>query len=230
MERTGKLASGALATILLAIGSHQLGAGEALLRTLERDARTALDRQGMSDIAVAFERAPMRRVALLSGPADMTTRAAALRTVADLPGILTARWVEPKSAAAYGRPLRRTGAAASGCMAKAQAAIAGRSIGFRHGSPWVNPEARQMIARLATAIAPCPEIRIAVLGYADGQQKDAMPMAQARADAVKAMLVSKGIEPGRITATGQNAPSGEITGGDAATRSGRRATIAIEED
>lgn len=247
METTGKLICGALATALLAWGSHAMGNGEALLGKLTNRAHDVLSARRIDGVDVNFERNPVRRVALLSGSVDAATRSAALASVKAVPGIMDARWVDAAGApvavtqsapaaspsvpkaevtpakvapdpapapAKTDAPPAPAPVASGSCQGKVDAAIGNRGIEFRSGSPWVNFPARALIGDVAKALSQCPAATIAISGHADSTGSAAVnqTLSQARAEAVMAILVEKGVAASRITAKGYGS-SRPATGG-----------------
>ena len=78
------------------------------------------------------------------------------------------------------------------------------NIYFKSGSARLAAESAPLLARLADIIARCPGMVIKVWGYtdSDGSDADNKRLSDARARAVAAYLVDKGIEQARITSEG----------------------------
>jgi hypothetical protein len=71
MPRLGKVATGLVAVLLMGWLWHApLGRGELYAERLEAAARAAIAPLGLPGIAVRLPRDPIRRTAILSGPAD----------------------------------------------------------------------------------------------------------------------------------------------------------------
>jgi len=75
---------------------------------------------------------------------------------------------------------------------------------FDVNSSVVKPGAYNEIDRLARVLNQYPATRIRVEGYTDstGTEEYNLKLSQRRAEAVKQLLISKGVSPGRITAMG----------------------------
>ena len=239
MEPVGKLICGGLATIALGLVSHMAGTSEAVIDKLHSQSNAALAATGIRGVTVAFEQDPMRRVALLSGTVDPYVKSSALASVRALPGMMGARWVDPKPTVvaaatlpgkgdgevepkpataptphavskAYARNVGSGTATtpqnptASVCQGKVDAAIGGRKITFRPGSPWVNLEARALIADVAGALSKCPGAHVIIGGHADerGSAQVNQNMSQARAEAVRDFLIARGFPAARVVARG----------------------------
>jgi len=69
-----------------------LGAGERLARQVESDARRRLDADEMYQIQAHFQRDPLSRRLVLSGPADDFQRSELVRRLDEVPGVLEVRW------------------------------------------------------------------------------------------------------------------------------------------
>jgi len=69
-----------------------LGAGEGLARRGESLAKATLDHYEMPAITGRFERDPLTRTMLLSGPADSFQRAELVRIMREIPGVARVRW------------------------------------------------------------------------------------------------------------------------------------------
>jgi len=96
-----KLLIGLLAVLLLGwVQEGPLGNGKLYIDTLETQARAAVAEADLPGIAVRLDRAPLRRVATLSGPADRFQRdgmgsfKGLTERVDDVPGIGQARWAD----------------------------------------------------------------------------------------------------------------------------------------
>jgi OmpA-OmpF porin, OOP family len=141
--------------------------------------------------------------------ADATKNEAATATA---PKVAAAAPAAQASAAAPAAPV-----AAGGCQATVNTAVGNRTISFRSGSPWVNFPARDLIADVAKALASCPKASVAISGHADGSGTDAvnLSLSQERANAVKAIMIEKGVAANRITAKGYGSAA---QGGAGATR------------
>lgn len=105
-RRNRALGTGLLAVLLVAAVWHgPIGAADRYAALVERQARTFLVDQEMAPVRARVERSPLRRTLLLSGPADDFQRRELVRIMGDLPGVSTARWINPPSGASAWLPM-----------------------------------------------------------------------------------------------------------------------------
>lgn len=68
------------------------GAGDRLASKAEAAARAQLDRDEMFQVQARFERRPLSRRLIASGPADDFQRSEIIRRLDHIPGVLDVRW------------------------------------------------------------------------------------------------------------------------------------------
>lgn len=105
--------------------------------------------------------------------------------------------------------------------------LANRTIEFETGSATLAPEGRQILDQMAAALARMPTRTVDIIGHTDnsGSRASNIALSQARADAVKGYLVTKGISPQQMTTTGVG-PDQPIASND--TNDGRAKNRRIE--
>jgi hypothetical protein len=84
---------------VLAVGAlwhGPLGAGERLASFSDRFSRQVLVDWEMPQVQAHLERAPLRRILVLSGPADDFQRRELVRIMHDVPGVASVRWSDMK--------------------------------------------------------------------------------------------------------------------------------------
>lgn len=106
-------------------------------------------------------------------------------------------------------------------------ALANRIVEFQPGSAVLTPQGKAILDEMAQALGRLGGKRVEVVGHTDAQGARAgnLALSQARADAVKAYLVSKGIEAGRVATSGAG-PDQPVAGND--TPEGRSRNRRIE--
>lgn len=102
MHAVIKIMLGAAATLVLGAGAHGwLGLGSRYVDGLETKSRTALGNAGGASITIRFDREPaLRRIAILSGPADADQQRRLIAAIRAVPGVADARWEAGTAAAA----------------------------------------------------------------------------------------------------------------------------------
>jgi hypothetical protein len=89
-------ASGAIVVGLGALWHGPLGAGERLASFSDRFSRQVLVDWEMPQVQAHLERSPLRRILVLSGPADDFQRSELVRIMHDVPGVASVRWNNTK--------------------------------------------------------------------------------------------------------------------------------------
>src|SRR5436190_1691638 len=99
-----------------------------------------------------------------------------------------------------------------------------RGVMFETGKSALKPESFTVLDIVAQSLNGNPDIRIEIAGYTDHTGSDAtnLRLSQARADAVRAYLGSKGVAPGRMVAKGYGAANPIATNTTAAGRAQNR--------
>lgn len=97
MTRNQTMGAGAVGAIAVSLLYHAAIGGERVAGDLEHLARLTLDANEMTQVQARVERGPLRRVLILSGPADEFQRGELVRIMGDIPGVAEARW-DPRSA------------------------------------------------------------------------------------------------------------------------------------
>ncbi len=105
--------------------------------------------------------------------------------------------------------------------------LANRTIAFETGSATLTPQGRAILDQLAAVIAKMPNNSFEIIGHTDnsGSRASNIALSQARADAVKGYLVTKGIAPQSMTTMGAG-PDQPIASND--TDEGRARNRRIE--
>src|SRR6266849_4847937 len=99
-----------------------------------------------------------------------------------------------------------------------------RGVIFETGKSALKPESFTVLDIVAQSLTGNPDIRIEIAGYTDitGSQATNLRLSQARADAVRAYLGSKGVAPGRMVAKGYGAANPIAPNSTAAGRAQNR--------
>ena len=93
MNRLGIFAAGIGTTLAVtALWHGPLGAADRLAARVEASARAQLDRDEMTQVQAHFERRPLTRRLILSGPADAFQREEIARRMMALPGVGDVGW------------------------------------------------------------------------------------------------------------------------------------------
>ena len=91
------VAAGSLIVLVLgALWHGPLGAGERLASFSDSFSRQVLIDWEMPHVQAHLERAPLRRILVLSGPADDFQRSELIRIMHDVPGVSSVRWSDTK--------------------------------------------------------------------------------------------------------------------------------------
>jgi len=220
-----KFIIGGVVTSLMALATHSwLGLGPAFIEKLQSQSEAAIGNAGGTGISLTFEHEPaLRRIAILSGPADQATREVLLAAVRAVPGVADARWAE--------EPLATTTAEAPAsaeavdtCQHTVDAAISGKTIQFETGSAVLKPDSQPIIAAVAQALTPCAGVRVEVAGHTDasGAPASNQLLSEGRAASVLAALVAAGVPAERLFAKGYGSSAPKVEGrgatADAANR------------
>jgi len=99
-----------------------------------------------------------------------------------------------------------------------------RGVIFETGKSALKPESFTVLDIVAQSLTANPDIRIEIAGYTDntGTVATNLRLSQARADAVRAYLGSKGVAPGRMVAKGYGATNPIASNSSAAGRTQNR--------
>ena len=199
-----KLAVGAAGTVLIAQTAYQLVRSPVLSDLGTRSAEV-MAANGITDGRANWvtDNGWTWRVARLSGTADAATRARTRDAVAALRGVNDAVWddeADGQSPAIV--PVSMSSIKA--CQTRVDAIITDYPIDFEPSNATPDPAARQLLDAVAQVLATCSGARVAITvqtGTA-GAAAVNMALSQARADAIRAALVERGIGPAVLTATG----------------------------
>jgi len=96
---------------------------------------------------------------------------------------------------------------AAGCpilFTEARTPVVLRGVTFETGRSALNPDSYTILDIVAASLIANPDIRIEIAGHTDntGSTATNMRLSQARAEAVRAYLATKGVAPGRMVANG----------------------------
>ncbi|HDR9251411.1 OmpA family protein [Burkholderia vietnamiensis] len=82
--------------------------------------------------------------------------------------------------------------------------LANRTIEFETGSATLTPQGKQILDQMAAALAKMQNRTVDIIGHTDnsGNRTSNIALSQARADAVKGYLITKGLQPQQMTTTG----------------------------
>lgn len=207
MNDAARIAIGAGGAILLGWVAHgPLGYGAAFVQDLRERAAIALATGGLPDVSVDFQTQPLSRVATLSGTSASAKRNMASEILRTVPGISRARWNDSAAPDARAAPAAET-ADVGTCQKTIDKAVGGRTVSFRSGSAWLNPQSRRIIRDVAAALKQCPGVILEVAGHSSGAGREAVnrDIAQERAKRVRDDLLAQGAQASTVVTKGYSA-------------------------
>ncbi|MCB2068087.1 MAG: OmpA family protein [Erythrobacter sp.] len=159
---------------------------------------------------------PSRHPLLTGGePLDESTRAAVAQAVAAIPGVGGVRWSDGDMVGEqHFSPLH--------CQEDVQALLRARTIRFEEGSATIEAASRALVDEVAAALRPCRGAVTEITGHTDasGPEESNVALSTQRAEAVRAALVRRGIDPAGLLAHGEGSahPVEGLDPGDPANR------------
>ncbi len=212
MPAMTKFLIGVCLTAALAWVFHgPFGYGARFVDQLEARTGTALASiAGTTGVVAKFDRdTPLRRVAILSGPALSNLEKDRIRTelIDATPGLFDARWADatvtkPVVVADTGKPASVE--QVKDCQSEIDGIIKGKTINFSSGGSVLTADSLPLIDALAAALGPCQGTRVEIAGHTDASGGAArnMRLSEERANVVVQALVDRGIPAHRLLPRG----------------------------
>ena len=211
-----KIIIGVVATALLAWGNHSLaGAGERFTNNLKAKAENAIAYpEGAPSPTISFAgadgKSALGRSATLSGDYSDSDKEAILAVVRKVPGISGAKWnTWTQSDDANRAPETSTGdPQVNKCQGNIDQLVSSDTINFRDGSAYVNlAQNGKFLDKIAAELKACRGTNIEVSGHTNttGAPSINLSISRARAEAVLAELVKRGVPEAGLTAKGYGA-------------------------
>lgn len=221
------VALGALLVIALAFVGGQV-TGPRIADDLAARADTAIAKADGAPVTARFVSAngwPTRHPTLSGGgELDEGTRDRVAKTVAAIPGVGGIRWSDGTafvaSTSAPAEPLD--------CEEDVAALLRSRTIRFEEGSARIDAASGELIDEVAGALRPCLGSIIAIAGHTDasGPEPGNLELSRARAEAVQAALVARGIPADGLRARGHGSRV-PVTGLDPTDPANRRIEFSV---
>ncbi len=219
--------AGAVLSALLALGAAHYS-GKMLATRLSAQARHAIAKAGGRGVVPDFHTNqgwPTRHPVLRGGEKlSNETRLAVARAVASIPGVGAIRWAGGSSIKTVGeeppKPLH--------CEQDVDALLRARTIRFEESSADIDPASLGLVGEVAEALRPCLGSIIAIVGHTDssGNVAGNLILAQERADAVRQVLIARGIPADGLRANGVGSAE-PINGLDPSDPANRRIEFSV---
>ena len=202
------VALGALLVAALASAASAITGPDLTAKLAER-AEAAIARAGGAPVTARFASAngaPSRHPVLSGGEGlDEGTRDRVAKAVAAIRGVGGIRWSDGTafvhSTEAHAVPLD--------CEEDVAALLRARTIRFEEGSARIDAASRELIDEVASALRPCLGSIIAIAGHTDasGPEPGNLALSRARAEAVEAALIARGIPADGLRTRGRGSRS-----------------------
>jgi len=196
--------AGLIAVIALAFVQYDRTGAE-MANRLETSARAAITAVGGKGVKADFHTASgsFTRHPVLSGGNGLNekVRARVARAVAAIPGVGGVRWIDGTIMAQRSTDTPRP---PMHCQDDVDALLRSRTIRFEESSAKLDPASRELVGEVARALRPCLGAIIAITGHTDssGPEPGNIELSEARAQAVEAALVARGIPADGLRSTG----------------------------
>ena len=197
------IALGAFACILIAMLGARID-GANMARRLHAEAQEVIVREGAHGVTVRFMTAngwPSRHAVLDGGRRlNDDVRARTARSIAAIPGVGGVRWYNASALVAREEALLHP----LHCQDDVDALLRARTIRFEESSAAIDSTSQELVDEVAAALRPCIGSIIAITGHTDdsGSEPGNLALSQARADAVREALASRGIPRDGIRSQG----------------------------
>ena len=202
------VALGALLVGALALGASAITGPDLTAKLAER-AEAAIARAGGAPVTARFASTsglPSRHPVLSGGEGlNEGVRDRVAKAVAAIPGVGGIRWADGTafvhSSKAQPVPLD--------CEEDVAALLRARTIRFEEGSARIDAASRELVDEVASALKPCLGSIIAIAGHTDasGPEPGNLALSRARAEAVEAALIARGIPADGLRTRGHGSRS-----------------------
>ncbi len=207
MDSSTKIIIGVVAICSIGSLAHFSGFASASYHAdLEGRAKAEISNADLDGVHLKLVEEPsMKRDIILDG--NIEHKDAAIELLKNILGVGSVVWDEGSASEEEGALIENSVQRVQKCQNDIDDTMTGKTINFRSGSAYIAANSFPIMDAIVEVLGPCDTIQLEIQGHTDliGNDEINYSISQARADAVKAMLVERGLKASHITAKGYGA-------------------------